>query len=87
MDIARKVLKASFNFYFDHALSHLCNGLSSDQGNRAGLLILMGGKSFCCPQVHVSIWRVGTTIHDTDGFLEGLTHTISIMHVAQAWLP
>lgn len=81
--------QSSFFFFFFscHAFTHLHNRLSSGQGSRAGLRVLMGGIGFHCPQIHISIRRVGTTVQDTACSLKWLTHTIPIVHIAQAWFP
>lgn len=75
------------SLFFGHAFTHRNSRLSSGQGSRAGLCILMGGVGFRCPQIHVSIGCVGTAVQDAARLLEGLTHTIPIMHIAQAWFP
>lgn len=76
-----------FVIFFVHAFTHLHHRLSSDQGRRAGLCILMGGVGSHCPQIHKSLRSVRTTVQHAACPLKGLTHTIPIVNVAQAWLP
>lgn len=60
---------------------------SSDQGNRTLLLVFVRGVCLGGPLIRVPFGSVEATVYNAGFLLKRLTHPISLIDVAQAWLP
>lgn len=60
---------------------------SNDRGNRTLLLVFMRGVCLGGPLIHVPFGSVEATVYNAGFLLKRLTHPISLIDVAQAWLP